>query len=29
VESQGTQNHHFTQDEFQARFEESFDYALP
>ena len=29
VESQGTQNHHFTPAQFQARFEESFDYALP
>ena len=29
VESQGTQNHHFTQDQFQTRFEESFGYSLP
>ena len=28
VESQGTQNHHFTEDQFQARFEESFGYPV-
>jgi adenosine kinase len=29
VERQGTQNHHFTENQFRTRFEEGFDYALP
>lgn len=29
IEKHGTQNHSFTQDEFRARFQESFDRALP
>jgi len=29
VESQGTQNHHFTPDQFRVRFEENFGYSLP
>ena len=28
VEQQGTQNHHFTEDQFRARFEESFGYPV-